>query len=198
MTLANNVAKPRGKLSTAQLRREAQYTIDAAARPAADYLSDIANRRIEKPSRIRVDVCEYILNHAMGKPVSKIEHSGSISAERPLQSFTTDELRQLRLELVRRDGSSAKATQNDDATHVLEDTRAREQAESAPGSALVDDNNPTVTPMDIHTASDEQLGAICTAEIDRAEFAELSKEQLHALAVERGAAAALITEETST
>ena len=65
-----------GRKPNSLYRAQAEEEIVKAAKPAAQYLRDVSEGSIKRPSPTKVDVCKYIINQTLGAPRQKLEHAG--------------------------------------------------------------------------------------------------------------------------
>jgi hypothetical protein len=79
--------------SIAVHRSRSEQILMQCAPGAAKYLRTVALVGKEKRNSLRVDTCKFIINHALGLPKAKIEHSGIANEERELAEFNLDELK---------------------------------------------------------------------------------------------------------
>lgn len=71
---------PGGRPRKDQHKQDAQAILDKAAPVAAQILSDhVARKRSARTIKSSLQrACEYVIDHAIGKPRQKVEHSGGI------------------------------------------------------------------------------------------------------------------------
>lgn len=71
---------PGGRPKKDQHKKDTQAIIDLAAPDAAQILADhIARKRSRRTIKASLQrACEYVIDHAIGKPKQKVEHSGGI------------------------------------------------------------------------------------------------------------------------
>lgn len=63
--------------SKAELMQDSMSVLRASAPYAAKYLRDVVRKSVSKPSWARIHVCEFILEHILGKPPQRHEITGA-------------------------------------------------------------------------------------------------------------------------
>lgn len=68
-----------GRKKKSVLTRQANQVIMDSAPLAAEYLMKVSRGVIKRPNLMRVEVCKFVINHAVGTPRQKVEmkHTGS-------------------------------------------------------------------------------------------------------------------------
>lgn len=74
-------------------RKRSEQILMQAAPGASKYLRAVALVDKEKRNSLRVDVCKFIVNHALGLPRAKVEVSNTTQEEKQLAEFSLDELK---------------------------------------------------------------------------------------------------------
>lgn len=69
--------KGSGRRTKLEEIKDSMEVLRGAAGPAAQYLRDVVNRKVKKPSWARIRVCEFILEHILGKPPQRHEITGA-------------------------------------------------------------------------------------------------------------------------
>ena len=72
------VAGKSGRKAKTVLTRQTNQIIEDTAPHAAQYLMKVVKGEVKRPSLARIEVCKFVINHAIGSPRQKIEHSGEI------------------------------------------------------------------------------------------------------------------------
>ena len=114
-----------------QLRSASSYQIATIASDAIEYLNRVSRGYVDRPNANRIDVCKFVVNHCLGTPRQKVEHTDN-TTDIPLEQFTTEELRGL-LELTVATNSATKRGDNYDVNvkpNKLDKSKAISQLDS--------------------------------------------------------------------
>ena len=157
-------------------RKRSEQILMASAPGASKYLRAVALIDKGKRNSLRVDVCKFIVNHALGLPKAKHEHSGIANEEKQLAEFSLDELKTMLTVAEVKNGERVLESAS------LEERNARPRARVADAAssvniqavtATIDDDNDSAT-MPI-TAELIDAWKVAESDIQRANIKRAAK-----------------------